>query len=483
MKIIHNAILLILFLGIIVVSCNNESNDDDDNDSVEEDDDNDDSADDDSTDDDSVDDDDIDYPPMYNVLGEFQASGDVIWSRTVKNASSITSMAEIPTNEIVITEYEDNTFYYYDYNGELTAQKDIFDENQILVTIEELALSSTNIYFIDNGYKVQNDGYVCQLNKTDFDGNLTWTKDISTNYPKKDLYNLIIDSQDDLLVAGYTGYAEFGYLFIQKYSQAGTLQWTWIVEAEDNLIQTPGLATDSDDNIYVTGQSVNEGCFIGKINSTGQTIWEREYYPSGISSSTSSGYKVIIDEDRYIYVAAECGWEESCLLKYDRDGNLIWDIVRESEEHEFNMFTERFLSFDPEGDLIYAAADGNDVVSTKFDRNGNLQWEARYESAAPELILGDMVVDKYGNIYLAGNACENVAPNGDGICVSKYYYLIKYKSDGELQWIYLKGADEQESKDDGKTKLDDTLIVAFSLNGKDTRIALGSSLRMENLDN
>jgi len=467
-------VILILLFVVLLLSCNRNDDDDDNNDEFEIDDDNDDNVEDD--DDISDDDSDMEYPPINNVLSKSSTTGLITWSKSFDFSGWwLSAMELVPNNNIFIAEYNDDNLYCYNLSGELLWINKFINTNSSNVAIEKFALFNNGIFFVDNGFSEEDKGRICQINNIDDQGKVLWSTDVITGYSYRMIYDIEPDQQGNLIVAGYTGDSQDSYMVLQKYSLDGAMLWSRLIKALDTL-QTPGLSVDEEGFLYVSGQSIGEECLLAKIDAEGITIWEKYFSPSGTTSSTCSGYKVVVDEEKCIYVATECGWEESCLLKYDPDGNVLWEIVRDSVEHEFNMYTDRFLSFDPEGNLIFATADGNNIVSAKYDRDGIIQWDARYTGTARDLELGDMEVDLEGNVYLAGLICDRVDPYSDEVCLELHYYIIKYSNIGEFVWIS-HIIDENQEKNELVTE--DFLIIAFSMNGKGTNIVLSPSLRMD----
>ena len=139
--------------------------------------------------------------------------------------------------------------------------------------------------------------FVAKLNNS---GSWQWA--ISSTYASNGFHsreNIVIDSNDDLYVAGYTSETDLfgcsnytGYgIFVAKLNSSGSCLWVSTAPTTmSTALEVPGITTDSIGNIFVTGgfkttvafgnyslnttQSTNDvDIFVAKMNSTGHWVW------------------------------------------------------------------------------------------------------------------------------------------------------------------------------------------------------------------
>jgi hypothetical protein len=173
-------------------------------------------------------------------------------------------------------------------------------------------------------------------------GNVIWTTiyhDVLT-LGVIDTYKILMDTQGSLYVGAeeYSGNSLQQYLLL-KFDSNGAFVW----KANYNNVTPSGLrdiVLDSNDNIYTTGWSLNEGVqsiFTIKYNSLGNLLCEVGY--NAPNSITSIGNSIEIDQNNNIYVTGystdSVGYNFITTLKYSNwncflniiDDNLLKDFV------------------------------------------------------------------------------------------------------------------------------------------------------------
>jgi len=118
------------------------------------------------------------------------------------------------------------------------------------------------------------------------------------------------------------------------------------------------------------------------------------------------------------------------LLKYSEDGNLLWNRKYESNSTNSNYFSSLVLDNNngvfatgSTSDSIYPQSD---FLTIKYDTDGNTEWISRTNVDSTEFATS-IVTDDFGNIFVSGYGSN--PPN------IKEMILIKYNSEGVLQWI------------------------------------------------
>mgnify|MGYP003875295743 CR=1 FL=1 len=179
--------------------------------------------------------------------------------------------------------------------------------------------------------------------------------------------------------------------------------------------QSRGYALDLDDsgNVFVTGaKDISASltvCTTIKYNSSGDSIWVRDYQRSG--TDLNVGRDMFMDNiNSCIYVAGSVS-----LLKYNSDGELLWAA--------YDAIAFYKVVMDQEGN-IYAGGMGSGKYGiVKYDQNGNIFWKRNNIGGYK---FRDMKVDGNGNILILG---ESLTGGGSD------YTTIKYSKSGALLWM------------------------------------------------
>jgi hypothetical protein len=199
------------------------------------------------------------------------------------------------------------------------------------------------------------------------------------------------------------------------------------------------LALDSAGNVYVTGTSagVSTGDDIVtlKYDSLGNLIWERRYNGSGDGNDWAA--VLTVDSAGNVHVAGSA-WSSGTAsdiitLKYDPDGNLLWDRYYNGPGDSNDSATA--LDVDVAGNVLVAGESGgdgtfNDFVTLKYDPDGNQLWARRYNGPGNGRDGATaLVVDGAGNVYVTGLSA------GTDAVRQLDYATLKYGSDGDLAWV------------------------------------------------
>jgi hypothetical protein len=217
-----------------------------------------------------------------------------------------------------------------------------------------------------------------------------------------------------------------GSVFTAKYDTSGNALWAAVAIGGDAL----GIATDANDNIYITG-----------------------YYGTaalGIrDTDLSIGDTVLLD----------AGGQDIFVAKYNSAGTLQWaqraggtqaDVANSVASDSLgNVYiTGYFYSTQfTIGDTTIAAnaAGGNTVFTAKFNTQGKLLWVTtsggHYKFATGNSVVSDGAQNVYVTGYFAGDTISfgpAALGNYNLFVDSPNFYLVKYNSNGTPQW--LKGA-------------------------------------------
>jgi hypothetical protein len=215
---------------------------------------------------------------------------------------------------------------------------------------------------------------------------------------------------------------DFDYITI-KYTPFGDSVWVKRFNGPENGFDVArDLAVDDSGNVYVTGTSVMGTL---KYDKSGNEVWFRRF------GQFSAGYKIQIDQNRYIYVAGESNFDYA-LVKFDTDGNLIWSKTYNGPANNNDII--RDLVIDNRANIVVTGGSkviGNDwdIATIKYDGGtGDALWIRRYEGLSSYSFNEGYGItsDDSNNIYITGWS--------DGINGTPQCITIKYSSDGDLLW-------------------------------------------------
>jgi hypothetical protein len=237
-------------------------------------------------------------------------------------------------------------------------------------------------------------------------------------------------------------------VFLIKYNSSGIGQWASYLDSSGND-EGNGIAFDSSNNVYLTGfynssvlldikhssihsyinsgiklsNGSNNGYFLIKYNSTGLVQWA-----TCQRSSSISGNVIAIDSNDNIYVGGY------------HTGNNGYGIV--------NAITSG--STYPSSPIIFGSTSGANFI-IKYNLSGIVQWATLIDSQIDS--ISSIAIDLFNNIYITGVYANSTTPfqinNGyfggsstpssvklpaTGTGTPQAVFLIKYNSDGLVQW-------------------------------------------------
>jgi len=256
--------------------------------------------------------------------------------------------------------------------------------------------------------------------------------------------NVIIDSNNNIYISGYSKFSGQFDAFLVKYDELGGQQWnvTW---GGSNVENQMGIALDSSDNVYITGETFSYGnggsdIFLIKYNEYGVQLWNRTWG----YSDWERGYDVVIDSLDNIYVVGQTDIDlrpgylhnSGVLIRYDLYGNQIWNLTLDDDK--YGLLDSNFWSvtLDTEENIICAGdtstglPNEGDVLIVKFNGTGDDLWCTRYHYWLNDVAYG-VISDSSNNIYITGHS--GYSPYvGDTDAP-----LIKFNSSGYHQWTVI----------------------------------------------
>ena len=288
------------------------------------------------------------------------------------------------------------------------------------------------------------------------DGTPLWARRLSGG--SVDVATAIVTSASgDVYVIGYTQSSTFSVyaansstvLFstslsgstdavVVKYNTDGTAQWIRRIGGT-GADQGLGIATDSSNNVYVTGYLGAAGTVFATTAGTGGNL-------TGTNISIASG-----------------GSNEGFIVKYASDGLPIWarriggsgdqrgmSIASDSSGNTYvcaTLFGTTGSVFASDGTTVAFAistAGSNDVVVVKYDTSGTPLWARRIAGPNDDQTF-DIATDSSGNVYVTGQytVSASVFTTSDGTTAALTLpsslgagdvFVVKYDTNGTPLW-------------------------------------------------
>ncbi len=333
-----------------------------------------------------------------------------------------------------------------------------------------------------------------------------------------EVYSMATDSVGNVYVTGYFGSnIDFGTttlssagehnIYVAKRNPDG--DWLWARKVEGTAYSLGyGIAIDSNDNCYITGEflshalfgsislsgSGNMNSFVAKMDCNGNWLWARQ----AEVSSGNNGNSIAVDADANIYIAgtfsniAEFGTfilntsdndVNTFVVKLDSNGNWLW--ARQSVVTDYAIALG--LALDSNSNIYLSGfflgtscfgeyaltSDSADMFVTKLDSNGNWLWARKAESAGAEgnIIAYSIAVDTMSNIYTAGSFQGTVSMGNDTLISTNHsddIFVSKLDTNGNWLWARQAGGQNHDQAIDIDIRSDNILYVLGSFDGSAT---------------
>ncbi len=296
--------------------------------------------------------------------------------------------------------------------------------------------------------------------KYDKDGNMLWQKDYGGN--KADVFSSVALTNDD-------GFVAVGY------SQSSDIEGITNKGSWDAII----VKYDKDGNMLWQKN------YEGNIN---------DYYRAVILTKDEGFIAVGCSNSTNIEGITNKGSQDALIVKYDKDGNQLWQKSwggQAGEDFNFITATEDngfvVVGYSQSSDIEGITNKGGwDAIIVKYDKDGNMLWQKNYGGNSAEYFKSVMLTKDEGFIavgYSQSSDIEGITNKG-----SQDAIIIKYDKDGNMLWQKNWGGNNSEqffsvivTKDDsfiasgysGTTDVegitnkgkDDAIIVKYDKNG------------------
>jgi Tfp pilus assembly protein PilZ len=259
--------------------------------------------------------------------------------------------------------------------------------------------------------------------------------------------------------------------FVAKYDTSGTVQWATSIGGT-TTDSGFGITTDSGGNVYVIGDysaSVTIGSttltsagsydtFVAKYDTSGTVQWATSIG----GTSTDSGLGIATDSNGNVYVTGNyagsitigstilnsMGYNDAFVAKYDTSGTVQWATSISGTGFEIgrgiatdsggNVYvTGIYTSSITIGSTTLTSAGSYDAFVAKYDTSGTVQWATSIGGTSSDYGRG-IATDSNGNVYVTGNYA-GTATFAPGTTLTSAggadAYVVKYDTSGTFQWV------------------------------------------------
>ena len=293
-----------------------------------------------------------------------------------------------------------------------------------------IALDKNNfIYVTGTSYNTfsMNDFVTLKLDSL---GNILWTRRFDNNFGNDHCYFIEIDSLNNVIIAGN---CSSGIMLI-KYNSEGEMQWSQAFNANESTVSVSSMKLDKYGNTYLTGSTsenqMDSDGIVLKYNKDGDLIWTKRF--NSTSNSDDFLYSIAVGNDNSIYATGEImlsPFASDCVtVKYDSAGTLEWYNIYNGPANDIDLATH--IELDSMGKIYVGGQtmgsnNVNNYLLIKYNSEGTQEWLKTFEGPYND-IISDMVIDRFGDIYVTGSG---------GVPLMIDYLTIKYNSNGTMAWL------------------------------------------------
>ena len=259
---------------------------------------------------------------------------------------------------------------------------------------------------------------------------------------------LAVDSNGDVLVAGFYSYSGSSYYLTLKYSNAGTLLWTNLYDAGGGDNVAYAVAVDGTGSVFVTGRSSGSGTGADyatvAYSGTGLPLWTNFYNGPGNTNDDIAYYIAVDSSSNVIVTGSSTGLgtgEDYATIKYSNAGVPLWnnryDGPAQGDDFPAGIAVDRGGNVFVTGSST--ATNGYlDYATVAYSGAGAPLWTNRYDGPAQrdDSAFG-IAVDSGGNVFVTG---YSTATNG-----YSDYATVAYSGAGLPLWTNLFGGQQNSS--------------------------------------
>jgi len=254
-----------------------------------------------------------------------------------------------------------------------------------------------------------------------------WSR-VYTGLIEHRLIDMVLDNTGNLYVTGLSENMTGTYDIITiKYNTFGDSLWVKRYNGATAFTMDQPVAMDIDasNNVYVTGYSFGSipmSYVTIKYSPQGDSLWVARF----VSDGTDLSRDIYIDNEGNAIVYAR----GTRIIKYDTNGNVLWNRTYSFDASEFN----KVLTGDASGNIYFTgtkfSSTFDDFAVVKLNSNGDISWSQVRNGFGGTAPTHDdaraICVDNSGNVFITGEIYE----------ATGFYNFstIKYNSSGIFQW-------------------------------------------------
>ena len=336
--------------------------------------------------------------------------------------------------------------------------------------------------------------YGCFVAKYDANGSLLWAKTLEGSGNQQG-FDLAVNESGAVWLTGFFS-GQISILgvpltsgdrdvFIVKYDSSGKPLWAK-QGGGSSADEGYGIASDRDDNCYVTGSFYSKATFDGiellsagtsdiflvKYDSAGKLLWAKRFG----GSFGDIGYDVAVDNDGNSFITGIIRWDTQFgniklitssgphlfIAKINPVGEVLWASASSfATPAAYNQYEYgRAITTDPLGNslitgyfygscqfghTILTNRGQTDIVIAKYDPNGSLIWAKQAGGTWVDSGYG-ISVDGQSNIFVTGMFSEK-ADFGGTILTNRGkldIFVAKYDAEGNLEWVQQAGGEKDD---------------------------------------
>lgn len=215
------------------------------------------------------------------------------------------------------------------------------------------------------------------IRKYDRDGNLLWSKTYDFGSGADAAEAVAIDSSNNVIVTGYRADLGDQDWHTKKFNSDGEELWNVDYDSGSGNEVPRDVVCDSEDNIIVAGYSQGTGTrvfYMIKYDSNLDEIWSASYEkgtsPVYISVDVDSSNNIVVGG---YYVETDGNW---LVQKFDQDSNLLWSRLYDSGNGSDTLYSLAADSLDNIVVVGNSALGGGlyDWMLRKYDSAGEIVW-------------------------------------------------------------------------------------------------------------
>ncbi len=227
-------------------------------------------------------------------------------------------------------------------------------------------------------------------------------------------------------------------IFVAKMDTNGN--WLWVEKAGASDIDIGyGISNDSDGNSFVTGNfhgtasfgsftltsSGYEDIFVAKLDTNGNWLWAEKAGGSDVNADVGRGISTDTDGNVYVtgdfrgmanfgsFTLTSSGWNDIFVAKLDNNGNWLWVVKAGgsgnndygdgiSTDEDGNIYVAGcFTDIATFGSFTLTSSGDADVFVTKLDADGNWLWVTQACGDSYIRVKG-ISTSAEGNVYISG---------------------------------------------------------------------------------